>query len=219
MSLQDKVNSQLLKMREVGGTGKGVYGEQAVLRVCEEIYQKQGGMLFHSFVYKTNPNLEGNVKKDSDGRLYLEAVGKTTEIDILLVTPYKIFPIEVKAYKAKTITLTDKSIAGCFKTDKSPVHQNEMHCRHLYDGIFRALPYGYTEYIEPIVVFPERCEIKDERSLWQKAYIKVASLNQTRRCIEKLNKPREYRLDLDVVDRCLKEICISCERKFALRKV
>lgn len=221
MSLEKEVNKYLMQMKKMGKqsiTAKGTYGEYAAMRVCEELYQKQGGILYHSYTFSTEPELAGNIKRQ-DGKLYIENTGAVTEIDILLVTPFKIFPVEVKAYKAKKIIFTDDAIAGCAKVDKSPIHQNEMHCRHLYPKLVRALPDGASRYIEPVVVMVDECEIQDQRSEEQKRYIKLAALNNFKSCIACLNQPLEYRLDLKVVDRCLTDACVSYEKKFPLRGV
>lgn len=216
------MNKYLRQMATASAQGrvkdKGSYGELAVLRICEEMYQSCGGILYHSYTYKTEPELAGNIKRDN-GRLYVENNGSVTEVDVLFVTRFKVFPIEVKSYKAKTITLTDDAIVGCNATNKSPVHQNEMHCRHLYPKLVRALPEGMSRYIEPIVVMADECELRDKRSAEQRRYIKLATLNSFRSCIEFLDKPFEYRLDLKLVDKCLTDACVSCEKKFPLRKM
>lgn len=199
-------------------TDKGTYGELAIVRICEELYQSVGGILYHSYTYKTEPELAGNIKREN-GTLFLENVGSVTEVDVLFVTQFKIFLIEVKAYKAKKIILTDQAIEGCAVTHKSPVHQNEMHCRHLYPKLVKALPDGVSGYIEPVVVMVDQCELQDNRSMKQKRYIKLATLNSFRSCLEFLNKPLEYRLDLKLVDHCLTDACVSCEKKFPLREV
>lgn len=206
-------------MVEVGGTAKGSFGEQAVFRICEEIYQLNGGILYHSYTYKTDPDKKGNIKRNDRGVLFVENLSSTTEIDVLLVTKNKVFPIEVKAYKAKEIVLTDDGISGCYKTDKSPIHQNEMHCRHLYPAIFRALPDGDTRYIEPIVVFVDKCKIIDKRSDEQKRYIKVAILDTLRKTIEEKDKHLEYTIDLNIMAKCLNEACTSYERLLPYRSV
>ena len=197
---------------------KGTYGELAVLRVCEGLYQAGGGILYHSYTYRTEPELAGNIKSEG-GRLFLENISSVTEIDVLLVTPFKVFSIEVKSYKAKIIKLTDQAISGCAMTQKSPVHQNEMHCGHLYPKLLRALPGGSSKYIEPVVVMVDECELQDERSPEQKRYIKLATLNSFRSCIEFLNSPLDYKIDMDVMDHCLTDACVSFEKKFPLRKV
>lgn len=214
------------KMHDQHGVGKGTHGELAVFKLCEQLYQQQGGLLYHSYEYKVDPDLAGNIKKH-DGKLYLENLSSTTEIDILYVTPYRIFPIEVKAYSTGRtsgkkrvvgeIVLTDDGISGCFIDNKSPVHQNEMHCRHLYSHIFKCIPDGRTEYIQPIVVFVDECKLRDNRSDWQKKYIWAVTLDTLPKLLSKLNVPGSYRLDLNAVSRNLNEACVSKEKLLPLR--
>ena len=208
MAKLDKDIDKLLKeMHSASGVDKGDPGERAVLKLCESIYQQQGGILYHSYEYRTDKSLAGNVKKSEEtGQLYIENLGNMTEIDVLLVTPFRIFPIEVKAYKANTITLTDEGIAGCRVTNKSPVHQNEMHCRHLYSGLFKAIPNGDTSYIVPIVCLVDKAKIIDNRSDWQKEYIKLCTLNTLRKTLVQFNQPGEFKLNLTSVDNTLKEL-------------
>lgn len=200
---------------------KGTWGEKAVLRICEEIYQKMGGFIYHSYEYAVDKELPGNLKKDENGKLFIENLGNSTEIDVLLVTPFKVFPIEVKTYSVTSgcITLKDDGIYGCRETKKSPVHQNEMHCRHLYSHIFKNLPNGDTNYIVPIVVFVDRCKLKDERSEMQKNYIPATTLDYLEETIEDYNFPLEYLLDLNELDVALKNICMGKEMYIPLRKV
>lgn len=217
MNFNDKVNQCLSEMKQHSSTDKGSFGEKAVLSICEEFYQTQGGILIHSYSYKTDEMQEGNIKKDEQGKLYIENLGGFTEIDVLYVSPYRIFPIEVKAYKAKKIVLTDDSIAGCYKTDKSPVHQNEMHCRHLYADIFRVIPDGITDYIVPIVCFVDKCEIEDNRSDWQRQYIYVSILDTLKDVISYFNTPLSYRLNLSEIDNALKQAMVSNEKYLPVR--
>lgn len=210
--LNSNVDSLLGKMRNTGGTGKGSFGEQAVFKICEEFYQKQGGILIHSYSYKVDKDLAGNIKKGENGQLYIENLGDTTEIDVMYISKYRVFPIEVKAYRAKQITLTDDGISGCYKTDKSPVHQNEMHCRHLYSHIFRALPNGETQYIVPVVCMVDNAEIIDARSDWQREYIKLAILDTLADTIQTYNTPLQYQLNLQLMDQILKEAMLKSEK-------
>lgn len=213
MSLNSTVNNILNQMHsQKVASDKGTYGEQAVFSVCEDLYQRRGGILIHSYTYKTEKDLAGNIKRDGS-RFYVENLGATTEIDILLVTPYKMYPIEVKAYKSPKITLTNDRIAGCAATEKSPVHQNEMHCRHLYPQIFTALPDGMTEYIVPIVVFTDKTTIVDSRTPDNKEYIHVTILNQLRQLLESFDKPYNgFILDLPNVEMKLRQAMTSCEK-------
>lgn len=224
MSLLSKDINKIYREIENGSSDikkKGNLGEKTVLRICEEIYSKQGGILYHSFSYKTDPSLAGNIKSGSNGKHYIENLSSFTEIDVLLVTPYKIFPIEVKTYSVTNgkIVLTDGYIEGCMSTEKTPIHQNEMHCRHLYSHIFKCIPNGETKYIAPIVVFVDRCKFEDKRSNWQKKYIPAITLDYLESLIRVLNKPEEYKLDLEAVDRALTECSVGCELKLPLRKV
>lgn len=209
--LDNSVNSLLGKMRSAGGTGKGSFGEQAVFKICESHYQKEGGILIHSYSYKVDRDQAGNIKRKDDGHLYIENLGDSTEIDVLYVSKYQVFPIEVKAYKSREITFTDDGIAGCLITNKSPVHQNEMHCRHLYAHLFRVLPDGCTDYITPIVCMVDSARIKDIRSDWQKEYIKLCILDNLDEIITRYNKPMSYQLNLANIDKVLKEVMVSSE--------
>lgn len=218
-SLKKTVESKLRDMRDTGGTGKGEYGELAALSICEQLYQTEGGILYHSYEYPVEKELQGNIKRSPEGNVYVENLGSTTELDILYVSKYRVFPIEVKAYKAKEIIVTDTAISGCYKVDKSPLHQNEMHCRHLYPKIVRALPNGESKYIVPIVVFVDRCKLTVNTSDEIKRYIRAVTLNQFRACLSVLNTPCEYLIDLDVMDKVLNENCSACRKRFPLRKI
>lgn len=218
MSMDKEINALLKTMHSEEAKEKGTTGELSVMKVCEEFYQEYGGILYHSYSYKVDKNLEGNIKRDENGNLYVENLGSTTEIDVLLVTPYKVFPIEVKAYRAKQIVLTDDGISGCAITDKSPVHQNEMHCRHLYSYLFKSLPNGSTDYIVPIVCLVDKTELKDKRSDWQKEYIKVCTLNSLREILIKYNTPNDFMLNLKSIDNTLKEIGTDWDKYYPVRE-
>lgn len=216
MSLEDEINQMLAQMHTEEPQKKGSTGEKAVAKICEELYQSQGGILYHSYEYYVDPDLPGNIKNE-DGKFYIENLGTVTEIDVLLVTPYRVFPIEVKAYKANTITLTDEGIDGCAITTKSPVHQNEMHCRHLYAKIFKALPNGSTEYIVPLVCFVDGAKIVDKRSKWQKDYIHVCILNTLEYTLAKYNTPLDYTINLGQMDKTLREYAAKWDSYYPLR--
>lgn len=213
MALSNTVNSILNKMHsQKVASDKGSYGEQAVFSICEDLYQRRGGILIHSYTYKTVPELAGNIKREGNS-FYIENLGTHTEIDILLVTKYKMYPIEVKAYKANKINLTNSKIEGCASTSKSPEHQNEMHCRHLYPQIFMSLPNGSTDYIVPIVVFVDQATVSDSRTQDHKDYIKVTILNKLRQLLEENDKPHNGTiLDLPAIETKLRNSMISCEK-------
>lgn len=213
MNFNKQVNKILGDMRTADIKQKGDAGEEAVFAICEQIYQKYGGILIHSFSFGVDKSLPGNIKKSDAGRLYLENLGSTTEIDALYVSPYRIFPIEVKAYKSDKIILIDGGIEGTRITNKSPVHQNEMHARHLYSGIASVIPDGDEKYIVPICVFVDKCKLTDKRSPWQRDYILVTTLNRFRATVEANNTPLDYMLDLNLINKYLKQI-ESSSRKY-----
>lgn len=214
--LNSSVNDLLRQVQTHSSVDKGSYGEKAIFAICEEMYQQEGGILIHSYSYKVDPRLPGNIK--NKGGLYIENLGTSTEIDVLYVSKYRIFPIEVKTYKAKQITLTDAGISGCAVTDKSPIHQNEMHARHLYSHIFRALDSGNTQFIVPIVCFVDRVDkVIDNRSDWQKDYIKLSVLNTIGDLLHKCNTPIGYQLNLTLVERILREAMVSSEKFLGAR--
>ena len=215
--LNSQVDSVLSNMHKHTSTGKGTFGEQAVFKICEDFYLNEGGILVHSYSYRVDKSLAGNIKRGDNGKFYIENLGDLTEIDILYVSKFKVFPIEVKAYRAKEIRLDDEGIYGCYKTDKSPIHQNEMHCRHFYSHIFKNLPNGSTEYIVPIVCFVDKAQLIDNRSEWQKNYIKACTLNQLRELLIAKNVPGEYMLDLIGLDRVLKECSTDHEKYYPVR--
>ena len=216
-ALGNSINKCLKDMHSKSSVEKGSFGEEAVFKICEQFYQTEGGILYHSYTYKPDETKQGNIKKSPEGNLYIENLGSKTEIDILYCTRYRIYPIEVKAYRAKEIILTDDGISGCYKTDKSPVHQNEMHCRHLYSTLFRGVPGGETKYIIPVVCFVDKCKVIDKRSPEQKNYIYLTVLSNLKQFIQKTNTPCEYLIDLPLVERLLKEIEISHEKLLPLR--
>lgn len=204
------IDSILKRMHSQDATDKGTTGEQAVFTICEKFYNEYGGILIHSYAYKTVDGLAGNIKTQYGG-FYVENIGGYTEIDILLCTPFKIFPIEVKAYKAKKIILTDDRISGCNVTNKSPIHQNEMHMRHLYPQIFTNIPGGKCyDYVVPIVVFVDRCTVEDNRSREIQDYIPIAILNTLNATITKYNKPvNNTIIDLKGLEQSLRSAMVS----------
>ena len=214
-----QMNSILSKMRTGDVKNKGNQGELAAFAVCEKFYQKYGGLLYHSYAYKTDKSLPGNVKRNGNS-LYIENLGEFTEIDILYVSPFRVFPIEVKSYRANQITLTDDGISGAAHNDKSPVHQNEMHARHLLSGIFEALPDGDENYIVPIVVFVDRCKLVDKRSKWQREYIPKATLNKFADVLSANNTPLNGKfINLRLMEDKLKTIEVSVEKELPPRYV
>lgn len=209
--LENKSVSQYIKqMRSESGTEKGVWGERAVVRALLNLYQTRGGILIHSYEYDVDKDKPGNIKNDN-GKIYLENLGDRTEIDVLYISNYRVFPIEVKSYAADEIVLTTQGISGCSVTNKSPIHQNEMHCNHLYSWIWEGIE-GNPNFIVPIVSFMtwhNKPVIRDNRPANERQYIHVTNLNTLIPTIEKLDTPLDRRLNLEQMDRLLRSHMIS----------
>lgn len=221
-----KVDQILEGMRQSGKMrdwkSKGNQGEDAVLAIMHEYYLKRGGLLYQSFTYPYASNSHsqvylGNIFRRNDGT-YIDVTKQfNDEIDILYVSPYRIFPIEVKAYHAKM----EMSIDGLKKNGsiqyeknertgdmlhKNPLWQAEKHARHLYHNIYDVIPDGNPYYIQPIVCFADRCELSDTRTPEGKFYLPVTILNYLKQCIMDCDTPMNYRLDLAAIEKKLVSI-------------
>ena len=91
--LDKSVNGLLGKMRTTTQTGKGTFGEQAVFKICEQFYQRDGGILIHSYSYKVDRDQAGNIKRGDNGQHYIEHLGDYTEIDVMYISKFRVFPI------------------------------------------------------------------------------------------------------------------------------
>lgn len=214
------MKSLLAKMRAAGKvqdmSSKGEYGETAALQVCLDRRDKQGcGLLYHSFVYpyqttRSGVCYTGNVVYQNEHFIEFTKDTISDEIDILYVTPYRIFPIEVKSYGNTKLNIYDFWFnRGSTPVEKSPIAQAEKHARHLYHAITSVLPDGNPDYIKPIVCFVDKCKVHDERSAEQQEYIPVSILNTLRATLNKYSVPLEYNLDLDAIATKLNQIKTS----------
>lgn len=214
------VKSILNNMRKAGKvqdmSAKGDLGEEAVLKICMERKLRQKcGLLYHSYVYPYQSNRSGVVYTGNvvykDER-FIEYTNESLfdEIDVLYVTPYRIFPIEVKSYGGRRLDIYDYwfNRAGT-PVEKSPFVQAEKHARHLYHAINTVIPDGDPSYIKPIVCFVDKCKVHDERSEEQQQYIPVCILNTLVHTINKYSVPLEYNLDLSEVEDKLNKVKTS----------
>lgn len=229
------IDNILANMRQAGKVmnvkEKGNLGEDAVLDLCLGIKRACNGILVQSFAYPYASNAQGknytgNIKLENGKYVeYTDQAGLKDEIDILLITPYRIFPIEVKSYKAH-IKIYDHWMdrdnngpskpKGMLPVDKSPVAQAEKHARHLYHQIYEVLPDGQPAYIVPIVCFVDKCTVEDNRSPANQQYLPVSILNTLRQTIYANNTPLKYQLDLDALRRRLNAIKTETRKEFSL---
>lgn len=218
------INDTLNKMRNAGKImdmrGKGDYGEEAVLAICADRKKTIGkGLLYQSYMYPYQTDrggvcYTGNIKYIDKKFVEFTNDSINDEIDVLYITPYRIFAIEVKSYHAKTIDVYKHwSNRDGSPFEKSPIAQAEKHARHLYHMIYDVLPDGKTEYIVPIVCFVDRCKLRDDREDVDADYIPVCVLNNLLSTINHYNSPLEYNLDLQAIEHKLKTNCVSIKRE------
>lgn len=215
------INDTLKAMRDSGKvqdwTEKGALGEDAVFEVC--LNRKEQCLLYHSFTYPYQSNRSGivfmgNIKYEGGQFVEYTDASINDEIDVLYITPSRIFPIEVKSYHSKHIDVYDHWMnRDDTPTDKSPITQAEKHARQLYHAIYDVLPDGKAKYICPIVCFVDRCTLRDDRSDYFQKYIPVCTLNDLNKTINKNSKPYEYILSLRDIKKKLKEVAVSIKKE------
>lgn len=184
---------------------KGDMGEEAVRQLLLEYSKIRGGFIFLSYMYpyqsnSKNQNYPGNLHWDSETNTFKDFNGQgksyKDEVDIVYITPNRIFLIEVKA-RGGTWKLYDHwSTQNSRIQDKCPVMQSEKHARHFYHLISEVIPDGDPDYIIPILVFVDESKIKDMRQKEQQQYIHVCILNTFMETIQKLDKPKDYLIDI-----------------------
>ncbi len=217
------INDVLYNMRKAGKIQdmkeKGNLGEEAVLAICYERKKTAGvGILYQSFMYPYQSDsggtvYTGNIKYEDNQFVEYTDDSINDEIDVLYITPYRIFPIEVKSYKARSLEVYEHWFnRNSTPVDKSPVMQAEKHARHLYHAIYDVLPDGNPYYIQPMVCFVDKCRVRDDRSDYFADYVPVCILNNLLSTINKYNYPMEYNLDLQMIEKKLNEVKVSIKR-------
>ena len=211
-----QVNAILKRMRNSDSKGKGYYGEQAVLSIALDVANRIGGSVYHSFRFPYKSAVKGNIFLRKDGTFTtVDGEGLMDEIDVLLITPYRIIPIEVKSYKSKVLKLKDTALERDNKIHyegvghKNPIWQTEKHARMLYEAIYEYIPDGKAEYIKPLLCFVDRCSLYDLRDTEHKEYIPACILNNLVSFINKINTPLQYRVDVESLKGRLEKICSS----------
>lgn len=217
------INDVLANMRKAGKVQdmkeKGNLGEEAVLSLCYERKEKLGnGLLYQSFMYPYQSDRQGvvytgNVMYQDNNFVEYTDDSINDEIDVLYITPYRIFPIEVKSYHARKLEIYEHWFnRDSQPVDKSPIMQAEKHARHLYHAIYDVLPDGNPAYIQPMVCFVDRCKILDDRSDHFADYIPVCVLNNFLKTLNHYNQPLQYNLDLTNLEAKLDKIKVSIKR-------
>lgn len=217
------INQHLARMRAAGKVmdikRKGAEGEAAVMDVVHNYRARTGGLLKQGFTYPYASNRQsktylGNIFWDAESHSYKDVTKQLNdEIDVLYISPYRIFPIEVKAYHEMNMELTDQWMLRKGKpVDKSPLAQAEKHARHLYHQLYDVIPDGDPAYIVPIVCFVDRCNVTDNRSEKMQQYIKVVSLDSLVKTLRMCNTcHKDALLDLSMIEKKLHAIERSSE--------
>jgi hypothetical protein len=225
--MKKDINSILKSMRNSGKLqdmkGKGDAGEDAVLQLVLERQRHVGGLVYQSFKYPYQTNRQGVTYRGNI--IYKEGsyeaidtkksgAGLEDEIDVLFVTPYRIFPIEVKSYHAKLEVFNDWMKKQGEMVEKSPIAQAEKHARHLYHAIYEVLPEGRPEYIKPIVCFVDRCTMVDTRREDSIIYLPCCILNTLKSTIINNNTPLRYNIDIPAVRSKLDSVRTDVRKEF-----
>ena len=217
------INDTLAKMRDSGRImdvrAKGDLGEDAVLAICADRKNTVGnGILYQSYMYPYQTNRSGvcytgNIKYIDHKFEEFTNDSINDEIDVLYITAYRVFPIEVKSYHARTIEVYKHWSGKDSKPfEKSPIAQAEKHARHLYHLLYDVLPDGNPEYIKPMVVFVDRCELRDDREQVDYDYVPACVLNTFLNTLNHYNTPLKYNLDLRAIENKLQKSKVSIKR-------
>lgn len=214
------LNDVLRDMRKAGKLQnmklKGDLGEESVLAILNERKSKVGnGLLYQSFQYpyqttRSGVCYTGNIKYEDGKFVEYTRDSINDEIDVLYVTSYRVFAIEVKSYSARCLDVYEHWFnRDSTPVDKSPITQAEKHARHLYHAIYDVLPDGNPKYIQPLVCFVDRCKLRDDRSQHFMDYVPACILNNLLATVNKYNTPLEYNLDISAIEKKLNDVKVS----------
>lgn len=203
-----KVNTELSQVfndKNLTSEQRGEKGEVLILELVKYWSSRyEGSFIKDSFIFPQSPNLP------TTGTVEEEPV---TEIDILLVTPYRIFVIEVKTIYGNMRVYRDHNIEiirkGKFQEQfesKNYFRQNEMHCRHLYYHLQGLLPDGNPDYIQPLIVMTGKMKFEDLRSNPAKVKYPLFITNKLIPMLIKYNEPNQCLLDLKRINRKLNSL-------------
>ena len=178
---------------------KGDAGEEIAVNLALEFQETTDCILLWSYsypyqTYRDNRVVEGNFKWDGKEVVELTKEGYSDEIDLVIITDYRIFVIECKARSGKWLLYDHWAKQNSAKVDKVPHIQCEKHCRHFYHLVREFLPDGKADYIQPLTVYVDKCSIKDNRSIKYKKYMPICIANTFKRTLKSYNKPLEYSL-------------------------
>lgn len=149
-----------------------------------------------------------------------EEAEPVTEIDLLIVTPYRIFVIEIKTvygrlkiYENSEMEITtDGNFTEEFES-KNYFQQNEMHARHLYYHLHQALPDGSHKYLVPLVVVAGKMSYIDSRPDELQEQYPITTASNLYSELERLNTPLDNLLDLNKIKGILSRIRVKDKQR------
>lgn len=180
---------------------KGELGENISLALAQKYTSgRDDCIILHSYKYpyyvdEFEEVLPGNIKYIDKEFKTLQKESYSDEIDLVIITAYRIFAIEVKARVGKWLIYDHWAKQNSKMVDKSPVAQAEKHARHLYATIHEYIPDGNPKYIIPVVVYVDKSEIKDTRSKEFKNYVAVCTADTFIKKLKMLENPLKYNIE------------------------
>jgi len=181
------------------GKEKGDLGESIALSAIKR-YDKEvnntKSLIYQGFKYSYTASVPGNAVYDKTSNSFksFDSGSFDDEIDILYITEYRIFIIEVKARSGTWVFKDDWSFVRNEPSEKCPAAQTEKHARQFYSRCYPYIPDGNPEYVKCVLCFVDRVKLLDKR---QHDYgIKLSILNTLLMEISKLNVPLDRRIDI-----------------------
>lgn len=236
--MASEINIHLAKMRKYAKINefknKGNEDELALLALLKSMQNSINMSIFHSYSYpipidKTGNEYPGNIFLNCDSNplpndykmldnnkcwIRLNNNSKD-EIDLLVITEFKIFVIEVKAKSGKNWIFNNYWDYRANIPEEKPVTcQSEKHARYMYHHLIEFIPEGNPEYIQPMIVYVDEACIKDKRSKDMKRYLPLTILNLFESQFKKLNKPLKFKIDMKAINLFLKKTAYSIEGEF-----
>lgn len=213
LHLSGKELEAIFKDKSLSPQDRGEIGERAVSRIGIYWASKfKNHITATSFMYPQGEVLKVKGSKAGDTPI--------TEIDFLLITPYRIFSIEIKTVYGdmKIYPNSEIEIAweGVFEYDyekKNYFQQNESHARHLYYHLHDLIPQGDASYIIPLVVVAGNMEVIDERDPSLSERYPVTTASNFYPTLDELNTPLDYLLDINKIRERLQSIKVDDKQR------
>lgn len=193
---------------------KGAPGERAAILALKRYKNlRPNSVILHSVAYPYIPGTPGNIHWENNTMIHYDrTTGVNDEIDIVYVTSYRIFLIEVKTYRRTAIKLTDLwEFNKNTPVPKSVQSQTEKHCRHFYYTFYDHIPDGKMDYIVPIIVFVDKCRVDDKRSDSQREEMPACTLNTLNKIVSVYDTPLDNAIDVDALVKQIRRKAASIE--------